>query len=373
MRLSFTWLAAAGLAAALSVPAAAQDYPSVNIRFGHSIPSTTTSGLADGWVAQEVAKRSNGKVKINMFWAGAAGSPAELFSLLSGGALDAAAITPSWYAANLPFLSPLSSMPFAYPNVASAQKVAKTLYAEMPALQKEAKANKLHVLRFALINNYHMMCTTPVRAIADFKGRKVRSQGDLLPLVLNALGATPVTVLPGEFYEALQRGTVDCIVLPWDFLASNRLYEVAKFATTINFGPIVAHASMMNLDKWNSLPPQVQKLIADVEKEAEAYDLKVVRNRTRSRSPPSRRTVSRWSTSRPGQAGGADPGSVHRGLSACPNATASGRRRSSSAGRNCADTRFRAAALPPHAPVALGSTKGVSPQRSEATGREVVR
>ena len=65
MRLSFTWLAAAGLAAALSVPAAAQDYPSVNIRFGHSIPSTTTSGLADGWVAQEVAKRSNGKVKIN--------------------------------------------------------------------------------------------------------------------------------------------------------------------------------------------------------------------------------------------------------------------------------------------------------------------
>jgi TRAP-type C4-dicarboxylate transport system substrate-binding protein len=168
-------------------------------------------------------------------------------------------------------------MPFAYPDIVSAQKVANTLYAEMPALQKEAKANKLHVLRFALINTYHIMCKQPIRTVEDFKGRKVRSQGDLLPLVLNALGATPVTVLPGEFYEAMQRGSIDCLVLPWDFLASNRIYEVAKHASTINFGPIVAHASMMNLDKWNSLSPEVQKLITDVSKEAEAYDLKVVK------------------------------------------------------------------------------------------------
>jgi TRAP-type C4-dicarboxylate transport system substrate-binding protein len=273
-------LAAVGLAAALAAvatPVTAQTYPSVNIRFGHSVSATSASSLADAWVAQEVAKRSNGKVKFNMFWAGAAGSPAELFDLISSGALDAAAVTPSWYAAKLPYFAPLSSMPFAYPDIASAQKVANTLYAEMPALQKEAKSNKLHVLRFALINTYHAMCKQPLRTVEDFKGRKVRSQGDLLPLVLNALGATPVTVLPGEFYEAMQRGTIDCIVLPWDFIASNRLYEVAKHASTINFGPIVAHASMMNLDKWNSLAPEVQKLITDVSKEAEAYDLQVVR------------------------------------------------------------------------------------------------
>jgi TRAP-type C4-dicarboxylate transport system substrate-binding protein len=110
------------------------------------------------------------------------------------------------------------------------------------------------------------MCKQPIRTVEDFKGRKVRSQGDLLPLVLNALGATPVTVLPGEFYEAMQRGSIDCLVLPWDFLS------------TVNFGPIVAHDSMMNLDKWNSLPPEVQKLITEVSKEAEAYDLQVVKD-----------------------------------------------------------------------------------------------
>ena len=92
MKLRSMLLAAVGLAALAAMPAtpaAAQSYPSVNIRFGHSVSATSASSLADAWVAQEVAKRSNGKVKLQMFWAGAAGSPAELFDLISSGALDA--------------------------------------------------------------------------------------------------------------------------------------------------------------------------------------------------------------------------------------------------------------------------------------------
>lgn len=267
---------AAGLAA-LTVVANAQDYPETTIRFGHSIGQAGSSAQGDGWVAEEVAKRSGGKVNIQMFWAGAAGSPSELYDLVSTGALDAAAITPSWYAANLPFFAPLSSIPFSYPDVETAQKVAKALFAEVPALKEEADRNSMHVMRFPLLNNYHAMCTSPIRTIEDFKGRKVRSQGDYLPLVLDALGATPVTVLPGEFYEALQRGTVDCIVLPWDLLAANRLYEVAKYGSEINFGPIVAHASVMNLGKWNSLDPAVQTLITEVQAEAEARDIAAAR------------------------------------------------------------------------------------------------
>ncbi|APH71581.1 TRAP transporter substrate-binding protein DctP [Aquibium oceanicum] len=255
--------------------AQAQDYPETNIRFGHSVSQTSTSSLADDWAAKEIAKRSDGKVTFQMFWAGAAGSPAELFDLISTGALDAGALTPSWYAANLPFFAPLSSAPFSYPNSSAAIQIGNALLADIPALKEEADENKLHVMRFAQFNEYHMLCTQPLRTIEDFKGRKIRSQGDYFPIVLNTLGATPVTVLPGEFYESMQRGTIDCIILPYDFLVSNRLYEVAKYASEITFGPIVAHMSVMNLDKWNSLDPSVQKLITDVQKEAEAFDEEV--------------------------------------------------------------------------------------------------
>ncbi len=265
----------AGVAVAGATTAYAQDYPSTNIRFGHSVSQTSTSSLADDWVSQEVEKRSNGQVKMQMFWAGAAGSPAEIFDLVSTAALDAAAVTPSWFAANLPFFAPLSSAPFTYDDPAHVQRVSNTLYAEVPALAAEAEANNLHVMRFALFNEYHMLCTQPLRTIEDFKGRKVRSQGDYFPILLNELGATPVTVLPGEFYESMQRGTIDCIVLPYDFLVSNRLYEVAKYGSDVSFGPIVGHMSVMNLGAWNGLDPAVQELITEVQAEAQAYDLEV--------------------------------------------------------------------------------------------------
>lgn len=277
MMLRFFALLGAGVAA-MSVTAHAQDYPETNIRFAHTLPATGTSAVGDAWVAQEVEKRSGGKVKFQMFWAGAAAAPPEMFDLVSTGGIDAAAITPSWFAANLPFFAPLSSVPFSYPNAASAQKVANALYADVPALKAEADANKLHVMRFPVLNSYHALCTSPVKTIEDFKGKKVRSQGDYMPIVLGTVGATPVTVLPGEFYESLQRGTIDCIVLPWDLIAANRLYEVAKFASNVDFGPIVAHLSLMNLDKWNSLDPSVQKLITEVQADAQAKDMEAVEN-----------------------------------------------------------------------------------------------
>lgn len=48
----------------------------------------------------------------------------------------------------------------------------------------------------------------------------MRSWGEDIPRVWQAVGAVLVTVLPGEFSEGLQRGSVDCMLLSWDLLAS---------------------------------------------------------------------------------------------------------------------------------------------------------
>ncbi len=85
---------------------------------------------------------------------------------------------------------------------------------------------------------------------------------------MNALGAIPVTVLPGEFYEAMQRKTIDCMLLPWDLIATNRLYEIAKFGSNISFGTIVSHLDTYNLAKWESLTPEVKKLLDDAAADA---------------------------------------------------------------------------------------------------------
>lgn len=270
--LGITSLMVAGYMASAS----AQTYPDVRLRMGHTVPKTAPVAQSDDLFAQDVAKRSNNKVQIQIFWAGAAGAPAELLDLLSAGSVDMAAITPSYYPAKLPLLGALSALPLGMPTVPSIQTIWTTLWKEMPSLQEEAKANNIHPQWEHVFNEYHLLCTSPIKTLDDLKGKKIRSQGEYFPLALNALGATPVTVLPGQFYEAMQRKVIDCMLLPWDLIATNRLYEIAKHGSNINFGTIVSHLNTYNLAKWNSLPPEAKKLLDEAAADARKKDLELI-------------------------------------------------------------------------------------------------
>jgi TRAP-type C4-dicarboxylate transport system substrate-binding protein len=256
-------------------PAFAQSYPEMKLRLNNVVPATAGLARSAIWYADEVSKRSGGKIKIENFWSGAAGAPGEMLKLVGGGALDIGGFPGSWFPAQMPFLASLSALPIVFPNAAKAQSVAYTVWDKVPAFQDEAKANKLHLLYFRVLNDYHLLCRSPIRTMADFQGKKIRSQGEFVPIALRALGAVPVTVLPGEFYEALQRGTVDCMLLPWDLLAVNRLHDVAKYGSDLSFGAIIGDGVFVNAARWASFPPEVKKLLTDIAAEAKAYDLKV--------------------------------------------------------------------------------------------------
>ena len=267
---------AALAAAVLAGSAFAQNTPEIKLRQGNVVPATAAPALTAAWYAEEVSKRSGGKIKIENFWAGAVGAPTEMLRLVGGGALEMGAFSGSWFPAQMPFLASFSALPLVLPNAAKAQVIANTLWEKVPALQAEAKANKLHTLYFQVFNEYRLLCKSPVRSMADLQNKKIRSQGEYFPLAVRAVGAVPVTVLPGEFYEALQRGTIDCMLLPWDLIAANRLHEVAKYGSDLSFGSLVANGVYYNAAKWDALSPEVKKLLTDTAREAQAYDLKTV-------------------------------------------------------------------------------------------------
>jgi TRAP-type C4-dicarboxylate transport system substrate-binding protein len=252
----------------------AQGYQKVHFRFGHVVAPTAPEGKGEIYVAEEATKRSGGAVTHQIYWSGAGGAPAESLDLVSAGGLDGAIITSSWFPAKLPFLSAFSALPLSSRDQASAQRVMNTLWKESKVLQDEAKANNLHVLRFLPTNEYHLLSTKPIAKIADMQGMKIRSQGEFIPIAIKTIGAIPVTVLPGEFYEAMQRKTIDTMLLSYNLLAVNKLYEVSKYISTISFGTLTSHMMVYNLDKWNKLEPKTQKLLTDIAAERPPIDLK---------------------------------------------------------------------------------------------------
>jgi TRAP-type C4-dicarboxylate transport system substrate-binding protein len=272
-RVRFLSTAVTAALALVGAAAHAQQYPKTELNFAHFAPSTTGHAQVDQWFANEVAKRSNNQVTVKYFWAGAMGKPNELLGLVSRGAVDAAAVPASYFPAQLPLLAAPSALPMALPSPEKAQKIMYGLWESVPALKEEARKNNVHPLLFHTLGQYHLLCTSPIRSLADLKGKKIRSQGEYMPKMLHAVGAVPVNVLVGEFYESLQRGNVDCMALPWDLMVAFKLQEVAKYGSAINLGALISNPQWYNESKWEKLPANVRDLLTKVADEAKAVDL----------------------------------------------------------------------------------------------------
>jgi TRAP-type C4-dicarboxylate transport system substrate-binding protein len=96
---------------------------------------------------------------------------------------------------------------------------------------------------------------------------KIRAFGAVTKIV-NALGGTPVSMPMGDTYDALSRGVVEGSIAPYEALEGWRWGEVVKF-TTEAWGMSYSSAFFvaMNKDKWNALPPDIQKIIEQINEE----------------------------------------------------------------------------------------------------------
>jgi TRAP-type C4-dicarboxylate transport system substrate-binding protein len=89
-------------------------------------------------------------------------------------------------------------------------------------------------------------------------------------LIVRALGAAPVAMSQGETYDALKKNIVDGTLVPIEALEGFKQAEVLKYTTlTYSMSYTNGFFVAMNLAKWKSLPPDLQKIITDVSKKYE--------------------------------------------------------------------------------------------------------
>src|SRR5436190_20672458 len=74
---------------------------------------------------------------------------------------------------------------------------------------------------------YGIHTVKPAKALEEIKALKIRAAGPSLPMA-KALGLNAVPLPATETYEAVQRGTVDGSVFPWEAMTSFRLNELLK-------------------------------------------------------------------------------------------------------------------------------------------------
>lgn len=108
------------------------------------------------------------------------------------------------------------------------------------------------------------MSKTPIRKMEDLKGKTMRGAGEVAD-ALKALGATPRDMPMTEVYEGMSKGTIDGLLVGAETLKSFKLAEVSKYTT---YAPSIGNSYLfyiiMNKSKWDSLPPDLQKIFNDV-------------------------------------------------------------------------------------------------------------
>lgn len=107
----------------------------------------------------------------------------------------------------------------------------------------------------------NLICRDPITSQADLQGKRVRATG-LMGHIVEEMGATPVNVTFSELYESLQRGVVDCAIVPPYWLEAISLKEVVgafiEIDTVTNVSPTYIAVS---LDFWDGLSSEQQQAL----------------------------------------------------------------------------------------------------------------
>jgi len=107
----------------------------------------------------------------------------------------------------------------------------------------------------------------PVRVLEDLEGLVLRSTG-VGAAIAEALGATGYAASQGEAYELMTKGVIDGSMTPMEPLLGWNQAEVVKYVTNCyEIGYTTDFIVVMNLDKWNSLPSNIQKVFTEVSEE----------------------------------------------------------------------------------------------------------
>ncbi|OZI16066.1 ABC transporter substrate-binding protein [Bordetella genomosp. 7] len=239
--------------------AAAQDIKPRLIRFGYGLNDDSVQGRAARFLAEEVAKLSDGKMKMRTFGSASLGSDEQMQNALVGGVQEMMVGSTAPLATMVKEFG-VFDLPFLFNSDKEADAVLDGPLGQRLLEMLEAKG--LVGLVYwengfrNLTNSKH-----PVVKAEDLQGIKLRVMQNQVALgVFNALGANAVPMPFSELFTALETRTVDGQENPVTTIQSSKFYEVQPFLTITRhvYTPWVVLASKK---WWDTLTPDEQELI----------------------------------------------------------------------------------------------------------------
>lgn len=257
--------AVAGAAAlALTATAGIGQAQEVTLRMHTFIPpvANPSKTFLTPW-AEKIGKDSGGRIKVQPFWAMQLGGKVpQLLDQAKDGVVDIVWTLPGFTPGRMPRIEPFE-LPFVHKDALSSTLALQDYQAKHLGTDlKDYQPLLVHVH-----DGFLFQTKDPILKLEDLKGKKIRAASRGGVWLLEALGATGVGLPLPEIPQALSKGVIDGVTLPYEIAPAVKTAElVSHFSELSGSQPRLGtnvFTFLMNKDAYDSLPPDLRKVIDD--------------------------------------------------------------------------------------------------------------
>ncbi|MEM8795986.1 MAG: C4-dicarboxylate TRAP transporter substrate-binding protein [Pseudomonadota bacterium] len=227
---------------------------------GEAGPNRGARAAALQWFADEVNKRSEGDIKINIEWGGSLFKANAAMQSIGNGVSDLGSVIAVYYPKELAGYG-IADLPLDNPDAWVGMRATDELMRTNAAIQASfAEQNLVYIGTFTT-SAVHIGCKdAAIRSVEDIKGLKVRGVG-AYGKTFKDFGANLVPMSIYKAYQGLDSGLLDCSQGYSYAVTALKQQEVISSYTLLNWGQVGGVGIFMNKDMFGSLSKAQQDLI----------------------------------------------------------------------------------------------------------------
>jgi len=209
--------------------------------------------------AAAVAKDSGGRIKTEIYPASQLGSIPRQIEGVQFGAIQCAIIPPEFFV-GIDERFELMAAPGLVTSMEHGQRVAAD-----PAVLKLmlglGAGKGLHGVGLYMATPSSVIAKSPIRQLADFKGKKIRVfASEFQTVAFKRLGATPVAMTLGDVLPAIQQGAIDGALAAFTVFTPMQYQDAAKYVTETGQPSIFIIVEVSR--KWyDALPEDLRQIV----------------------------------------------------------------------------------------------------------------
>lgn len=211
--------------------------------------------------ANEIKRRTDGRVTLKFYWGGAQGAEAKVLQKMKIGQLHGGTFSPTDFQSQFPELN-LYGLPFVFESEDEVDYVRQRMDAQL-----EQEFSDLGYITFGFASGGFaiILSNEPVRSREELKGKKIwLPEGDLISFeALKALQLTPYPSSLTNVLTGLQTGLIDVVAIPPAVAVALQWHTKVKYITPV---PVLYVMGFMVIQKktFDRLDATDQEIVREV-------------------------------------------------------------------------------------------------------------